>query len=241
MKAILLAAGEGRRLALTRFYGSKVLIPVRKKPILEWNLLFLKRNGIRNIVINLCCGKEKILAFLKSRKFPGMRIDFSCENKPLGTAGGVKKAEAMLGKQDFLVVYGDNLCDFDIPKLFRVHRKKKALATLGVFDPRATSHSGILAGFVRIDEQGKVEKFIEKRDNQKIPADGYVNAGVAIFSPDIFGMIPQRRFCDFGKNIYPKLIQCHKRLFAATGATYVLASDTAAALQKTRYLAAKIL
>ena len=121
MNAMLLAAGEGTRLPQARRFGSKVLVPVQGKPILEWNLLFLKRAKIRKVVINVCTGKAKILAFLKKKRFLGLEIALSFEDRPLGTAGGVKKAEKLLGRKDFLVLYGDNLCDFDISKLRRVH------------------------------------------------------------------------------------------------------------------------
>ena len=237
---MLLAAGEGSRLPQARSYGSKVLVPVKGEPILAWNLLYLKRAGIREIVINLCCGREKVLEFLESHKFFGLRVTVSYEDAPLGTAGGIKKAQKLLGEKDFLVLYGDNLCDFDIARLRQVHRKNQAVGTLGIFDPLKTQHGGILAGLVQVSDQGRVEKFLEKRNNQKY-SSGYVNAGIAVFSSLIFGAIPEGRTCDLARDIYPEWLRKGRRLFATEGATYVLASDTPEALKRTRRLYSKIL
>ncbi len=241
MKAMLLAAGEGSRLPQARRCGSKVMVPVKGKSILEWNLLYLKKSGIREVVINLCTGKDKILAFLKKRKFLGLRVSISTENSPLGTAGGIKKAQKLLGENDFLVLYGDNLCDFDIAKLQHAHRKNKAVGTLGVFNPVKTKHGGILAGLVRVSPQGRVESFLEKRNNQKPDSARYINAGIAVFSPEIFGSIPRDRVCDLARDIFPEWLRKGRRLFAIEGATYVLASDTPEALKRTRRLYSGIL
>ena len=180
------------------------------------------------------------MAFLKKKWNFGLHLSFSFEDKPMGTAGGVKEAQGLLGKKDFLALYGDNLCDFDIRKLCAFHRTQKAIATIGVFDSSKTKHTGILAGLVRVGPHGKVEKFIEKRNNQKVE-NGFVNAGIAVFSPRIFSRIPAGRHYDFGKNVYPGLLRQSRRLVAVEGATYVLASDTAETLKRTRRLAAKVL
>lgn len=236
MNAMLLAAGEGTRLPQARFFGSKVLVPVQGKTILEWNLLFLKRAKIREVVINLCAGKEKILAFLKRKRLKGLRVALSFEDTPMGTAGGVKKARALLGFKDFLVLYGDNLCDFNIAKLWRAHCKNRALATLGVFNPQTTAHSGLLAGWVNVNGQGSVESFVEKRNNTKVPEGGFIHAGVAILSPEIFDEIQAGSCSDFAKDVYPALLRKRKKIFAVEGASFVLASDTPDALRKTRRL-----
>ena len=241
MKAMLLAAGEGSRLPQARRCGSKVMVPVKGKPILEWNLLYLKKAGVREVVINLCTGKEKILTFLKKRKFFGLRVAISSEETPLGTGGGIKKAQKLLGENAFLVLYGDNLCDFDIAKLQRAHRKNEAIGTLGVFDPVKTKHGGILAGLVCVSDQGRVESFLEKRNNQKSDSARYINAGIAVFSPRIFSSIPRDQVCDLARDIYPEWLRKGLRLFATEGATYVLASDTPEALKRTRRLYSRIL
>lgn len=238
---MMLAAGASSRLLEAQRYGSKLLIPVQRKTILERNLVFLKRAGIQDVVINLCRGKEKILKFLERNRMFGLSITFSFEKTPLGTAGGVKKAEKFLRGKDFLVLYGDNLSDFDISMLMIFHQKKQALGTIGVFCPENTKHSGILAGSVKVNSWGKVNGFIEERNNRKIAKNSYVNAGVTVFSPKIFRWIPSRRPFDFAKDLYPRLLKKKARLFAVEGASYVLASDTPEALKRTRRLAAKLL
>lgn len=240
MKAIVLAAGKGTRLPQSGFFGAKVLVPVAGRPLLEWNLLLLKRAGIRQVVINLSEETKNVYAFLKRKNFFGLQIKISEEKTPLGTAGGVKQAQELIGGKDFLVVYGDNLSDFDIKKLTRFHKKSKAIATLGVFNPRQTKHSGILAGFVQVDSGGVVRKFVEKRSNREIPSDGYVNAGIGAFSPKIFNAIPDKCVYDFARDVFPKLLSAKKKLCAVEGAHYVLASDTPETLRRTRRIAARL-
>ncbi|MBU9888313.1 MAG: nucleotidyltransferase family protein [Candidatus Omnitrophica bacterium] len=241
MKAMLLAAGKSSRLPEACRYGSKVLVPVRGQTLLERNLRYLRRSGIREAVINLCHGKKAILAFLKRKRMFGMKLLFSFEKEPLGTAGGVKKAQKYLAKGDFLVLYADNLCDFDLKALLKIHRARRALGTLGVFHPARAVHSGIFAGTLRTGPEGIVEAFVEKRGGQRINDREVVNAGVALFSPRIFRRIPSGKFCDFARHVYPKLLRGRKGLFAVEGASYVLASDTPKAFKRTRRLAAKVL
>jgi NDP-sugar pyrophosphorylase family protein len=92
-----------------------------------------------------------------------------------------------------------------------------------------------------VSGQGRVENFLEKRNNQKPDGAGYVNAGIAVFSPEIFKAIPKDRVCDLAKDIYPELLRKGRRFFATDGATYVLASDTSEALKMTRRFYSKIL
>lgn len=238
MKVMLLAAGKGTRLGSRTRKVPKVLIPVLGRTILEHNLRFLKRNGFREIILNLHAGAKQVAGFLKRSRNFGLRIKLSYEEELLGTAGAVKNMHGEW-KDDFLVFYGDNLTDFNIPDLIRFHKKTGAVATLGVFHPERAFHTGILAGQVKIKRGGEVEKFIEKRNNRAVSADGYVNAGIAVFSPKILEFIPSGHFCDFARDVYPRLLKEKKKIFAAEGARFLLASDTPETLRETRKMAAK--
>ncbi len=238
MKAMILAAGKSSRLKRNK---SKVLMSVLGKTILEHNLLYLKKEGVREIVINLHYQGKQIENYLNENRKFGMKIHYSHESRLLGTAGGVKKVERIFNKKDFLILYGDNLCDFNIRQLKRDHGRNRALVTLGVFNPKSTAHSGILSGLISLDEKKRVRRFVEKRNNRKLPA-GVVNGGVGIYSPQILKWIPAEKPYDFSKNLYPKLLRSKKRIQTSEAkVSYVLASDTRQALAKTRRLASKLI
>ena len=236
MKVMLLAAGKSERLRGLNRGLPKVLIPVLGRPILEHNLRYLKGSGIRQVMVNLHYHADEVSEFINRRKDWGLSIAFSREEELLGTAGAVKKAERYFGKSPFLVMYGDNLTDFDIRKLFAAHRRTKALVTLGVYDPKKTAWSGIAAGLVRV-KGGKVAGFAEKKSNRQVPGGNWVNAGILVASPGIFRYIPAKRPYDFARDLFPRLMKKKRVIGATDGASYVLASDNRQALQKTRRLA----
>lgn len=236
MKAMLLAAGKSERLGGLNRGLPKVLMPVLGRPILEHNLRYLQRSGIRRVMINLHYRAEKVVNFIKRRGNWGLSIDYSFEEELLGTAGAVKKVENFFGKAPFLVIYGDNLMDFDIRKMFAEQRRGKALIALGVYDPVKTAWSGIAAGLVGV-KAGKITGIAEKKSNRKVAGGNWVNAGILVASPAIFRYIPLNCPYDFARDLFPKLLLNNRAISAAAGASYVLASDTPEALQKTRRLA----
>ncbi len=241
MNAMILAAGRSERMRRYCAQKPKVLLPVLGKPILEWNLQYLKRHGIRNVVVNGHYHAGQVRRFLKTCGPAGMTLNFSYEPTLLGTAGGVKNAQRYLGQKPFLVLYGDNLTDFPIVALARQHRRRRALVTIGVFNPAKTRHSGILAGHVRTDRAGRVLKFVERRGYHGRVSGQWVNAGILIASPEIFKWIPKKTPYDFARNLFPALLAARRNMRAVAGARFVLASDTPQAWQRTKKIAKEYL
>ncbi len=241
MKAMVLAAGKGERLGRASRGLPKVMLPVAGRPILEHNLLYLKRAGVRDVIVNLHHEPDAIRSFLKKRKNFGLAIRFSFESRLLGTAGAVKKVERHLRGAPFLVLYGDNLVDFDLERMSREHRASGAAVTLAVFNPRQTVYSGLAAGLVRTDPRGRISAFVEKRGNARVPADSWASAGVYVVSPAVLPYIPAGSPVDFAHDVFPRLLTLGESLQVLSGASYVLASDTVAALRRTRLLAPRLL
>jgi NDP-sugar pyrophosphorylase family protein len=236
MKAMLLAAGMGTRLGATKGVLPKVLLPVEGRPILEHNLRYLKAHGVRDVVVNVHRGAGRIRQHLSARRNYGMHIQISHEKKLLGTAGAVKKMQSFFSEGPFLVLYGDNLMDFDIAQLRRRHLRSRAFATVGVYSPRRTISCDIAAGLIR-HSRGRIKKIIEKRGNRRVRKGVWVNAGIYVLSCEIFQHIPFGRSYDFSRDVFPRLLRKKVRMMAAEGASYVLASDTRESLKKTRGLA----
>ncbi|MBI4677041.1 MAG: nucleotidyltransferase family protein [Elusimicrobia bacterium] len=140
MKAMILAAGQGTRLKPLTDAGPKALIEVAGTPVLEFVIRRLKAAGVDEVVINLHHKGEMIEEFLKKNGYFGVRFEFSREEELLGTGGGLKKAAAFLGRQDFFLHNADVLSTVDLAGLYCVHRTAGALATLSVRERDSSRH-----------------------------------------------------------------------------------------------------
>ena len=92
MKAIILAGGRGKRLKQVTDYVPKPLIPLDNIPIIEWQIRYLKKFGIKEIIICTGYKTEQIENYLHIKNNFGVKIRFSKEQSPLGTGGAIKKA-----------------------------------------------------------------------------------------------------------------------------------------------------
>jgi NDP-sugar pyrophosphorylase family protein len=199
-KAMLLAAGEGRRLRPFTDDRPKPMIAIAGRPILEHTVRLLARYGVRDLAINLHYHPESIVDhFGDGRRF-GVRIQYSRESELLGTAGAVKKLEAFFD-EPFLVVYGDNLTDIDVERFSAFHRAHRALVTIALFHRENASASGI----VGIADDGRVTRFLEKPRPDEIFSN-WVNAGILIAEPAILAHIPSPGPSDFGRDVLPALL-----------------------------------
>ncbi|MFV8781086.1 nucleotidyltransferase family protein [Microbulbifer sp. SA54] len=111
--AMLLAAGFGKRMRPLTDFTPKPLIPVLGKPLIEYALERLAAAGVSRVVVNLAHLGEQIRDHLGSGERWGIQIQYSVEDQPLETAGGITRALPLLGSEPFLVVNGDVWCDFD--------------------------------------------------------------------------------------------------------------------------------
>jgi MurNAc alpha-1-phosphate uridylyltransferase len=112
MKAMILAAGFGRRMLPLTADCPKPLLRVGGKPLLEYHILHLKKEGFTELVVNAAHLSEQIVAFCGDGSQWGVHIDVSLESAPLETAGGIIEALPLLGNSPFAVVNGDIWCPF---------------------------------------------------------------------------------------------------------------------------------
>lgn len=112
MKAMILAAGLGKRMRPLTDHCPKPLLPVAGKPLIVHHLERLKQAGIEEVVINVSYRAEQIIQTLGNGQAYGLRIHWSQETTPLETGGGIQKALPLLGEQPFLLVNGDIWCDY---------------------------------------------------------------------------------------------------------------------------------
>ena len=199
MKAVILAGGEGTRLRPVTCNLPKPLVPVAGKPVLEYILTLLEENGCTEAVIAVRYRGEKIERYFSSGRFGKIRLSFSQETKPLGTAGCVKKAAESF-KDDFIVISGDAICDFQLKKAMEFHKINSADATLiakRVDDPR---EYGLI-----IEKDGRITDFSEKPSYINCRSD-LANTGIYILSPAVCGLIPDNEPWDFARNVFPDML-----------------------------------
>ena len=207
-KAMILAAGEGTRLRPLTSDTPKVLLPVGGKPLIEYQLFWLKSHGISQVVINLYHLGEKIKDFLGDGSRFGLEISYSNEETLLGTAGGVKKMEPFFDST-FIVLNGDTLADFDLGAMLRFHRTKNSLATLAILGVPNPSEVGI----VEIDGGGRILSFVEKPPRGS-ETSNLMNGGIYVFEKEAFSYIPEEGISDFAYDIFPKLLELALPVYA---------------------------
>ena len=117
MKAMILAAGRGERLRPLTERLAKPMIPIAGEPLIVHQLRWLRRAGIREVVVNLCHLGEQIERGLGGGADHGVRIRYSREEHLLDTGGGVKQALALLGSDPFVVLNGDIWTDYRFENL----------------------------------------------------------------------------------------------------------------------------
>ena len=179
MKAFVLAAGLGTRLAPLTDHTPKPLIPVLNIPSLFYSFFLLKQAGITEIICNIHHHGNVIRRYIESTNLNGITITFSEEPEILGTGGGLKKCEKLLGDDDFILVNSDIITDIDFKALVTQHHRSGCPGTLTLFDtPEAAT-----IGYVGV-ENGLVKDF---RDIRKTGlASSFIYTGVAVLSPKIF-------------------------------------------------------
>ncbi|MFH1352957.1 MAG: nucleotidyltransferase family protein [bacterium] len=198
---MILAAGKGTRLkSLTREIP-KPMLEIGGKPILEHLINLLKKYGVNEIAMNLHHLKDAIKGYFGDGEKFGVRITYSYEEELLGSAGAVKKLEDFFSGT-FFVVYGDLFTNADLKKLIEFHRDKSSQATIALYEVENPEECGI----VGIDAENRIEKFIEK----PAPCDVFTNlanAGIYVLEPEIIDFIPENKFFDFGRDLFPVLIE----------------------------------
>src|SRR5438876_2080411 len=201
MKAVIMAGGEGSRLRPLTIRRPKPMVPVVDRPAIVHIIELLKRHGITETVITLQYLASVIQEYLGDGSAYGIKIHYTVEETPLGTAGSVRQGEEWLG-DTFMVISGDALTDFDLSAAMRYHKQKKAMATIVL----KRMPNPLEYGVVIIDDDGRVKQFQEKPSWGEVFSDT-VNTGIYILEPSIFKYYEAGQVFDFSNNLYPILLE----------------------------------
>lgn len=201
MKAVVMAGGEGSRLRPLTIQRPKPMVPIVGKPVMEHILNLLKRHGITEVVVTVQYLASNIEDYFGNGSQFGMRITYSREDVPLGTAGSVKNAEGHL-TEPFLVISGDALTDYDLTEVIKYHHEKKSLATLLL----AHVHNPLEYGVIITNEDGHITQFLEKPSWGEVFSDT-INTGIYVLDPKIFTYFEKNKQFDFSQELFPQMLK----------------------------------
>ena len=191
MKAVILAGGKGTRLAPYTIVFPKPLMPIDDHPILEIVIRQLASYGFNDLTIAVGHLAELIETFFKDGKKFGVKIEYSREDKPLGTAAPLSLIKDL--PETFLVMNGDVLTTLDYRKLVQYHIKNEGMVTVAMHKKEINIDLGVM----EFDNDKVLTRYTEK------PTMEYqVSMGIYVFNRDVLRYIPEDRYFDF-----PDLIQ----------------------------------
>jgi NDP-sugar pyrophosphorylase family protein len=202
MKAILLAGGKGTRLRPLTLHTPKPIVPVFGRAFLNYQIDLVRAvPEIDEVILSLNYQPRRISEVFGDGKELGVKMSYVVEPNPLGTGGAIKYATGAC--TDTIVVFnGDVMTQIDLREVIRLHRERKAKATI-VLTPvdNPTAY-----GLVETDEAGNVRRFLEKPKADEITCDT-INAGVYILEPETFDRIPKDVSWSIERSYFPSLVE----------------------------------
>lgn len=215
MKAVVMAGGSGTRLRPLTSSSPKPLLPAAGRPLLEHLLFLLRRHGVSEAVVTVHYLAQMVRTYFGDGTDSGVRLSYATESRPMGTAGSVKLAESRLRSEPFLVISGDGLTDIDLTALMAAHRERGALVTVCL----AHRENPLEMGIVVTDEDGRVNRFLEKPDWSQVFTDT-VNTGIYVIEPEVLAEIPADTPMDWARDVFPALLERGAPVFGHIGQGY---------------------
>ncbi len=193
-----MAGGEGTRLRPLTYNQPKPMIPMANRALMEHAVALLKRHGFTDVVVTVGFQANAIQNYFGSGAEFGVRMVYSSEEAPLGTAGSVRNAMQKVN-EPFIVISGDVLTDVDLSAIVDFHAEKGAVATMALLSVPNPLEFGI----VITREDATIERFLEKPSWGQVFSDT-INAGIYVFQPEIFDFIGPGEV-DFSSDVFPRL------------------------------------
>jgi mannose-1-phosphate guanylyltransferase/phosphomannomutase len=202
-----MAGGEGTRLRPLTSNQPKPMVPIVGKPCMEHILELLRTHGFQEVVVTVAFLPQAIRSYFGNGDNLGINIEYSVEESPLGTAGSVRLASDRLD-DTFLVISGDALCDIDLGKIVEFHKERGAAVTIGL----KSVENPLEFGIVVTDEDGRVERFLEKPSWGQVFSDT-INTGIYVLEPEVLRHIPTDRPYDFSTELFPLLLEMGRPIY----------------------------
>jgi len=192
MKAMILAAGLGKRLRPLTDIRPKALMPVNNRPVIARNIDYLKIHGVNSMVVNAHHHYRQIVDYLEGGRPFGVDIEVRVEPEILGTGGGLRNCSDLLEREAFILINSDIMTDIGLEKVLEYHKKTGSRATLILHDREPFNQ-------IRVDEQHRIIDIARQNDRGRLAF-----TGIHIIEPDIFSYIPGPGYSD--------IIDCYRKM-----------------------------
>ena len=192
MHAVILAAGMGVRMRPLTLTRPKVMLPLAGKPLMEYAITSLVKNGIKDVLIVVSYREEEIKQYFRDGSNYGIHINYVHQDKPLGSAQAIGLVAPYV-KDEFMIVYGDLLVSPNAVKSVikaYVHDKTTTISVISVPNPE---HYGV----VKLDGAHVVD-VVEKPSQGNAPSN-LANAGLYVFKKEIFSAIEKTKLSERGE------------------------------------------
>ncbi len=204
-KGIILSGGWGTRLRPLTCTIPKTLIPIVNKPVIERQILLLKAAGVKDIVLAVSVMGDILQNYFKNGEKFGINIQYTEEKSPMGTAGAVKLAGDLLQEENFFMLNGDVILNFDFAQMIKFHDQYKGIGLIASKIVEDPSRYGVL---ITEEKSNKILKFLEK--SEYTPPEGKnvpmpINAGVYLFEPEVLSYIEPMKKVSIEREVFPKL------------------------------------
>ncbi len=215
MKAMVLAAGKGTRLAPLTDAVPKPLAPVAGKPIIGHIFELLKGAGVEEVHVNVYHLADAILNYCGyETRMNGMTVNVTRERELMGTAGGVRRISGRFD-DTFIVIMGDALTDVNLREVVAFHKERRALATLALTPVSDTRQYGV----VELDADNNIRAFQEKPHPDEAISN-LANTGIYVFEPEALEYIPEDTFFDFANDVFPRLLAAGEKFVGYEASFY---------------------
>jgi NDP-sugar pyrophosphorylase family protein len=202
MKAILLAGGKGTRLRPLTLHTPKPIVPVFGRAFLNYQIDLVRTvPEIDEVILSLNYQPRRIQDVFGDGREAGIRMSYVVEPSPLGTGGAIKFATGAY-KDTVVVFNGDVMTQIKLAEVLRLHRERRAKATIVLTPVENPSEYGL----VETDADGNVRRFLEKPKADEITCDT-INAGVYVLEPETFDRIPDDTAYSIERAFFPSLVE----------------------------------
>ncbi len=204
MKAIILAGGQGTRLRPLTLHTPKPIVPIFDRPFLQYQIDQLRRvPEITEVVLSLNYRPDRIADVFGDGASLGVRLRYVVEPAPLGTGGAIKFAAGPETDEPLVVFNGDVFTSVDVSAVVRLHRERRAKATIVLTPVEDPSPYGL----VETDGSGRVLQFLEKpAPGAPVPCNT-INAGIYVLDPATLDRIPPATAYSIERGYFPSLVR----------------------------------
>lgn len=215
IKAVIMAGGKGTRIASIASDIPKPMIPIEGKPVLEWEIECLKRQGFKDLIITVSHLGKTIIDYFGDGSKLGVSIEYYFEEVPLGNAGALFKIKDKL-TDDFLLLNADSIFDIDFNKFVEYHFQKGGLVTLFTHPNSHPYDSGLIIS----NQNGEVVSWLAKDDDRPTWYKNRVNAGLHVINKRILEVEIETEKVDLDKQLL-KPLQGTGKMFVYDSPEYV--------------------